>query len=110
MIALLFCIPLSEKRSAIMSYFRRARRIPALILALFIAFPISAAALAQDARLAGITARPAVAVSRFSLDQPWDGRAPQSKPNASSDRLISVIVKLDAAPLASYMGGLPGLA
>src|SRR3954447_7066037 len=93
-----------------MSYFRRSRRMPALILALFVAFPMSAAALARDARLAGITARPAGAVARLSLDEPWDGRARQQKPAASSDPLISVIVKLDAAPLSSYAGGLPGLA
>src|SRR4051812_32871546 len=93
-----------------MSYFSRSRRLPTLLLALFVAFPMSAAALAQDARLAGITARPAVAVAHFSYDEPWDGRARQGKPAASSDPLISVIVKLDAAPLASYAGGLPGLA
>jgi subtilisin family serine protease len=93
-----------------MSYFTRSRRIPALILALFVAFPISAAALAHDARLAGVSARPAVVLSHFSLDQSWDGHARQKKPAASSDALISVIVKLDAAPLASYAGGLPGLA
>ena len=93
-----------------MSYFPRSRRMPALILALFVAFPMSAAALAQDARLAGVSARPAVAVARFSLDQPWDGRARQKKPAAGGDPLISVIVKLDAAPLAAYAGGLPGLA
>ncbi|MDQ2999308.1 MAG: hypothetical protein M3R61_19930, partial [Chloroflexota bacterium] len=71
---------------------------------------MSAAALERDARLGGVTARPAVAVSHFSLDQPWDGRAGQNKPAASSDPLISVIVKLDVAPLAAYAGGLPGLA
>ncbi len=92
-----------------MSYFPRSRRMPALILALFIAFPMSAAALARDARLAGVTVRPAVAVSHFSLDEPWDGHAHRNKPAASSDPLISVIVKLDVAPLASYAGGLPGL-
>src|SRR4051812_9640485 len=93
-----------------MSYFRRSRRVPVLILALFVAFPMSAAALARDARLAGVTARPAVAVEHFSLDELWDGRAHQKQPAASSDPLISVIVKLDAAPLASYTGDLPGLA
>ncbi len=93
-----------------MSYFHRGRRTHALILALLMAFPISAAALARDTRLAGVTARPAIAVAHFSLDEPWDGRARPQKPAASSDPLISVIVKLDAAPLASYAGGLPGLA
>jgi len=97
-------------RSDFMSHFPRIRRIPALILALFVAFPMSAAALAQDARLAGASAQPAVAVARFSLDQPWDGHARPNKPAAGGDRLISVIVKLDAAPLAAYAGGLPGLA
>src|SRR6266545_3455547 len=82
---------MSEKRSDIMSYFPRSRRMPALILALFIAFPMS------------------VAASHFSLDEPWDGHAHRNKPAASSDPLISVIVKLDVAPLASYAGGLPGL-
>src|SRR5262245_25327538 len=93
-----------------MRYFRRSRRMSVLILALFVAFPVSAAALARDTRLAGITARPAVAVAHFSLDEPWDGHARPHKPAPSSDPLISVIVKLDAAPLASYAGGLPGLA
>ncbi len=93
-----------------MRHFLRSRRMPALILALFVAFPMSAAALARDARLAGVIARPAVAVARFSLDQPWDGHTREKKPAASGDPLISVIVKLDAAPLASYAGGLPGLA
>ena len=97
-------------RSDFISHFPRIRRIPALILALFVAFPMSAAALAQDARLSGVSARPAVAVARFSLDQPWDGHARPNKPAAGGDRLISVIVKLDAAPLTAYAGGLPGLA
>jgi subtilisin family serine protease len=92
-----------------MSYFTR-RRLPALILALFMAFPVSAAALAQPAGPAGVFARPAVAVARFSLDQPWDGRAGEKKPAPGSDPLISVFVKLDIAPLSAYTGGLPGLA
>jgi subtilisin family serine protease len=82
----------------------------ALALAVVAAFPISAAALARDARLAAATARPAVAVASFSLDEPWDGRARQRKPAAQGDPLVSVLVKLDIAPLASYAGGLPGLA
>src|SRR3954454_4563050 len=93
-----------------MSYFSRSRRVSALIMALFVAFPMSAAALARDARLAGVSARPAVAVSHFSLDQPWDGHARQPKPAASGDPLISVLGKLGVAPLAAYAGGVPGLA
>ncbi|HEU5100366.1 MAG TPA: S8 family serine peptidase, partial [Roseiflexaceae bacterium] len=93
-----------------MGHFPRSHRLVALVLALFAALPVSAAALARDARLAAATARPAVAVASFSLDQPWDGRARASKPAASGDPLVSVIVKLDTDPLASYAGGLPGLA
>src|SRR5205085_5721154 len=107
--ALFLCAQPSEKRSDVMRFFRRSRRLPALILALFVAFPMSAAALARDPRLAGVTARPAVAVASFSLDEPWDGHARPHKPAPSSDPLVSVIVKLDVAPLASYAGGRPGL-
>jgi subtilisin family serine protease len=85
-------------------------RLSALILALFVAFPMSAAAIARDTQPAGVSARPAVAVARFSLDQPWDDRARPKQPAPGGDPLVSAIVKLDVAPLAAYTGGLPGLA
>jgi subtilisin family serine protease len=84
--------------------------LSALILALFVAFPMSAAAIARDTQPAGVSARPAVAVARFSLDQPWDDRARPKQPAPGGDPLVSAIVKLDVAPLAAYTGGLPGLA
>jgi len=92
-----------------MSYFLGSRRMPTLILALFVAFPMSAAALARDTRPAGVSARPAVEVARFSLDQPWDGHPAPKKLAPGGDPLISAIVKLDVAPLSAYAGGLPGL-
>jgi subtilisin family serine protease len=92
-----------------MSHLHRGHRVLALILALFAAFPMSIAALAKGDAPTGFSARPATATASFSLDQPWDSRS-YAKPAEQGDRLVSVIVKLADAPLASYDGGLPGIA
>jgi hypothetical protein len=89
---------------------RRTKRVLALILVLFGTLPLSVVSLAQGGSPPSLTARPAVAVARFDLDTPWDSRARAMKPAEDGDKLVSVIVKLDIAPLASYAGGVPGLA
>src|SRR5687767_7289804 len=93
-----------------MRYLRPSQRVLALVLALFGMLPMSVVSLAQGGSPPGLTARPAVAVARFDRDTPWDSRARPQKPTEDGDKLVSVIVKLDIAPLASYEGGVPGLA
>jgi uncharacterized repeat protein (TIGR01451 family) len=96
------------RRGAMMLRNRRPRSF-APVLALFAALMASAGALAQgQAPPPGLTARPAVAVASSSADGGWDSTS-RVKP-AGGDQLVSVIVKLADAPLASYAGGLPGLA
>ncbi|MFN8503947.1 S8 family serine peptidase [Kouleothrix sp.] len=77
-----------------------------LLLALLGGLPASAAVLAQPGP-AQLSARPATAVARYRMGGGWDARA-QAK-TAAGDGLISVIVKLDDAPLAAYAGGVAGL-
>lgn len=83
------------------------QRQPALfgvLIALLSLFPL-AAALAQPTA-PPLHAQAAVPVAHISADERWDARA-TSKPHDGG--LISVIVKLEDAPLAAYGGDIAGL-
>ena len=86
----------------------RRRCLLSLLLIALMVLAGSAAALAQGpGRFTAVPLRPERVID---VGPTRDGAAPGKRTLQSADGLVSVIVKLDLAPLASYRGGIPGYA
>lgn len=90
---------------------KRSHRLPIVLLFILALAVGSVPALAQQSAPSGVTAQPAMPQRATELDAIKDGTPSDAATELSvGGNLVSLIVKLDAAPLASYGGGVPGLA
>src|SRR3712207_8997407 len=89
----------------------RSRRSLSLLLIALTVLAGSSSVVAQNSSPASFTAEPLHPAHVFELNTTKDG-APAHPNTTGQDatNLVSVIVKLAVVPLASYRGGLPGLA
>src|SRR6476620_11565918 len=89
---------------------RRSGRLLTLLMVVLTLLAGSASALAKAPQQRQFTATALTPSSQYSATIAKDiGSRPQAAARSSA-KLVSVIVKLQAAPLVSYAGGVPGLA
>src|SRR6476620_9403720 len=89
---------------------RRSGRLLTLLMVILTLLAGSASALAKAPQQPHFTATPLTPSSQYSATIATDiGNRPQAAARSNA-KLVSVIVKLQAAPLATYAGGVPGLA
>src|SRR5688572_15057653 len=99
----------TTRRVPIMRPRTRSRRYLSLLLVVLTILAGSTSALAQGNGPDGFSAKPLSPASRFESSS---AKLLQMDPQggAANGNLVSVIVKLDAAPLATYRGDVPGFA